>query len=236
MENFKYLIIGGGMTAVAAMKGIREIDPQGSIGVVGMEPDSPYKRPPLSKGLWKGKPLDSIWLKTDELQAKFFLGRRIVSLDPGNLTVQDDQGATYQGEKILLATGGTPRKLPFGGDQIIYYRSLADYKHLADLSQRNLTFAVIGGGFIGSEITAALAMNGRKVTMLFPEEGIGAAIYPHDLSLFLNDYYVKKGVSVWPGDIERSRSQPGKGVTENKKRKRIARGRGDRRDRHPTER
>jgi NADPH-dependent 2,4-dienoyl-CoA reductase/sulfur reductase-like enzyme len=200
MENFKYLIIGGGMTAVAAMRGIRELDQKGSIGLVGLEPDLPYKRPPLSKGLWKGKQLDSIWCKIEDLQAEIHLGRKIVSLDPGSLTVQDDQGTLYKGDKILLATGGTPRRLPFSGDQIIYYRTLADYKRVAELSQRNLTFAVVGGGFIGSEITAALAMNGRQVTMLFPEDGIGAAIYPHDLALSLNDYFSKKGVTVWPGE------------------------------------
>jgi NADPH-dependent 2,4-dienoyl-CoA reductase/sulfur reductase-like enzyme len=201
MENFKYLIIGGGMTAVAAMRGIREIDQQGSIGLVGQETDLPYKRPPLSKGLWKGKQLDSIWCKIEDLQAELHLGRKIVSLDPDTLIIQDDRGTTYKGDKILLATGGTPRHLPFGGDQIIYYRTLPDYKRLAELSQRNLTFAVVGGGFIGSEITAALAMNGRQVTMLFPEGGIGSAIYPHDLSLFLNDYFAKKGVTVWPGEL-----------------------------------
>jgi 3-phenylpropionate/trans-cinnamate dioxygenase ferredoxin reductase subunit len=201
MENYKYLIIGGGMTAAAAVRGIREIDQEGSIGLVGLESDPPYKRPPLSKGLWKGKPLDSIWIKTEDLKAELHLGRKIVSLDPGSLTVKDDQETTYKGEKILLATGGTPRRLPFGGDQIIYYRTLPDYRRLAELSQHNLTFAVVGGGFIGSEIAAALAMNGRQVTMLFPEAGIGAAIYPHDLSLFLNDYYIKKGVTVWPGEV-----------------------------------
>jgi NAD(P)H-nitrite reductase large subunit len=146
MENFKYLIIGGGMTAVAAMRGIREIDQQGSIGLVGQETDLPYKRPPLSKGLWKGKQLDSIWCKIEDLQAELHLGRKIVSLDPDTLIIQDDRGTTYKGDKIMLATGGTPRHLPFGGDQIIYYRTLPDYKRLAELSQRNLTFAVVGGG------------------------------------------------------------------------------------------
>lgn len=201
MENYKYLIVGGGMTGAAAIRGIRELDQEGSIGLVGMESDPPYKRPPLSKGLWKGKPLDSIWIKTEDLKAEFHLGRNIVSLDPGSLTIKDDQGTTYKGEKILLATGGTPRRLPFGSDQIIYYRTLPDYRRLLELSQRNLTFAVVGGGFIGSEIAAALAMNGRQVTLLFPEDGIGAAIYPHDLSLFLNDFYIKKGVTIWPGEV-----------------------------------
>ncbi len=201
MENFKYLIIGGGMTAVAAVHGIREIDQQGSIGVVGLEPDPPYKRPPLSKGLWKGKPLDSVFLKTDDLQVKLVLGRKVVSLDTRNLSVLDDEGNIYKGEKILLATGGTPRRLPFAGDQIIAYRTLADYRHLAELSQSKQTFAVIGGGFIGSEITAALGMNGRQVTMLFPEDGIGGLVYPHEISQFLNGYFTKKGVAIWPGEM-----------------------------------
>ena len=58
MNNYKYLIIGGGMTADAAVSGIREIDSEGSIGLVSAEPDPPYDRPPLSKGLWKGKSIE----------------------------------------------------------------------------------------------------------------------------------------------------------------------------------
>jgi NADPH-dependent 2,4-dienoyl-CoA reductase/sulfur reductase-like enzyme len=58
---------------------------------------------------------------------------------------------------------------------------------------------VIGGGFIGSEIAAALAMNGNKVTMLFPEEGIGSRVYPPEISQYLNDYYRSKGVEVLAG-------------------------------------
>jgi len=61
MPEYKYLIIGGGMTAAAAIKGIREIDTEGSIGVVSEDVDPPYKRPPLSKKLWQGKPFDIVW-------------------------------------------------------------------------------------------------------------------------------------------------------------------------------
>jgi NADPH-dependent 2,4-dienoyl-CoA reductase/sulfur reductase-like enzyme len=200
MEDYKYLIIGTGMTADAAVHGIREIDQQGSIGLVGLETDPPYSRPPLSKGLWKGKPLDSIWCKTESLQVTLNLGRKVVSLDPVNISVQDDQGIIYHGEKLLLATGGAPRLLPFGGDQIIYYRTLADYHRLAKMSADGKTFAVIGGGFIGSEIAAALATNGKKVTMLFPDDGIGSLVYPYDLSQFLNEFFRKKGVEIWSGE------------------------------------
>lgn len=200
MENFKYLIIGAGMTAASAAHGIREIDQQGSIGMIGLENDPPYNRPPLTKGLWKGKPLDSIWRRTEEPPVTLHLGRKIVSIEADSLTAQDDQGNLYRGEKLLLATGGTPRRLPFGGDQITYYRTLADYRGLLKMTETDQTFAVIGGGFIGSEIAAALAMNGKKVTMVLPEDGIGVVIYPHDLSQFITEFFRKKGVEIWSGE------------------------------------
>jgi 3-phenylpropionate/trans-cinnamate dioxygenase ferredoxin reductase component len=61
MLHYTYLIIGGGMTADASVEGIRQIDPNDSIGLISAEPHRPYDRPPLSKGLWKGKLLESIW-------------------------------------------------------------------------------------------------------------------------------------------------------------------------------
>ena len=61
--NYQYVIIGGGMTGAAAVDGIREIDAKGSIGIFSAEADPPYNRPPLSKGLWKGDALESVWRK-----------------------------------------------------------------------------------------------------------------------------------------------------------------------------
>ncbi len=201
MNSYQYLIIGGGMTADAAIKGIREIDPKGSIGLISVEIDPPYNRPPLSKGLWKGKSLESIWRKTESQHVDLQLSRKIISLNADNLVAMDEQGNEFHGEKVLLATGGTPRRLPFGGDDILYFRTLEDYRRLVSMNERGSEFAVIGGGFIGAEIAAALAMNGRKVTMLFPEDGIGARVYPHDLSQFLNDFYRRKGVEVLAGEL-----------------------------------
>jgi NADPH-dependent 2,4-dienoyl-CoA reductase/sulfur reductase-like enzyme len=200
MNNYKYLIIGGGMTADAAVSGIRELDSGGSIGLVSAESDLPYNRPPLSKGLWKGKSLDSVWRKTESKNVSMHLGRKIVSLNAEKQSARDDQGDEYHGEKLLLATGGTSRRFDFGGDDIIYYRTLEDYRRLSKMSKADDDFAVIGGGFIGAEIAAALSMNGKKVTMLFPDDGIGAHMYPHDLSQFLNDYFRKKGVEILSGE------------------------------------
>jgi 3-phenylpropionate/trans-cinnamate dioxygenase ferredoxin reductase subunit len=212
MENFQYLIIGAGMTGDAAVRGIRELDPDGLIGMVGAETDPPYSRPPLTKALWKGKSVDSIWRKTEAMKVSLHLGRKIVSLDPQEMRAADNQGQVYHAEKILLATGGTVRQLPFGGERILYYRTLADYRRLLALSAAKTSFAVIGGGFIGSEIAAALAMNGRHVTMLFPEDGIGALVYPPDLSQFLNDFFRQKGVEVLTGELLTGAEPAGDGI------------------------
>ncbi|HEV8003797.1 MAG TPA: hypothetical protein VGP63_28280, partial [Planctomycetaceae bacterium] len=74
MPNYKYLMVGGGMTADAAIGGIRDVDKTGSIGLIGSETQPPYNRPPLTKGLWKGKPLSSIWRKTDLSGVTLHLG------------------------------------------------------------------------------------------------------------------------------------------------------------------
>jgi len=198
MRSYRYLIVGGGMTADAACRGIREHDTEGSIGLVGAEAHPPYDRPPLSKALWQGKDEASIWRGTDELGVELTLGRRIASLDLGARRATDDRGDEYGYERLLLATGGRPRRLP-GLDDAVYFRTVDDYERLRELSKDGGRFVVIGGGFIGSEIAAALQSNGASVTMLFPGDGIGASLFPASLAGFVTDYYREKGVEVLPG-------------------------------------
>jgi 3-phenylpropionate/trans-cinnamate dioxygenase ferredoxin reductase subunit len=200
VTRYDYLIIGGGMTADAAANGIREKDGRGTIAIVGAEADAPYNRPPLTKGLWKGDSLDSVWRKTDEARVELKLGRRIVTLDPEKKEATDDGGGGYAYGAVLLATGGEPRTLPGAPDGVIYFRTLADYRRTRDLSDRGASFIVIGGGFIGSEIAAGLRLQGREVTMVLRGRGIGARLFPADLSTSLVEYYRKKGVTVHTGD------------------------------------
>lgn len=199
MPHYRYLIVGGGMTADAATLGIREADPSGTMGLIGDDPDPPYSRPPLSKALWKGEPLDGVWRGTAGRGVALHLGRRAVKLDPRSRTVTDDRGAAYTYDKLLLASGGVVRRLPFGGDQVVYFRTLRDYRRLRQAAERPGRFVVIGGGFIGWEIAAALRLVGRDVVMIVPEDGIGARVYPGELSRFLVDYYGQKGVEVRVG-------------------------------------
>jgi NADPH-dependent 2,4-dienoyl-CoA reductase/sulfur reductase-like enzyme len=192
-----YLIVGGGMTAAAAARGIREVDAKGTITILGDEAHRPYARPPLSKALWQGKPEESVWL---ELPAgvEVLTGRRAAGIDRAAHQVRDERGDAHPYRKLLLATGGSPRKLPYGEGRIVYFRTLDDYRGLRALEGARVT--VIGGGFIGSEIAAALAQNGKKVTMIFPETGICARAFPAALTDFVTDYYRKKGVEVLAGE------------------------------------
>jgi 3-phenylpropionate/trans-cinnamate dioxygenase ferredoxin reductase component len=200
MTRYPYLIVGGGMTADAAARGIRELDANAPIGLIGAETDPPYARPPLSKSLWQTGKIEGVWRKTSEVGVDLHLGRRVVTLDLQEKKVTDDRGAGYAFDRLLLATGVTPRRLPFGGEQVMYFRTLEDYRRLRAQAWPGRPFAVIGGGFIGSEIAAALARQDCKVTLLFPEDGIGSRLFPKDLARFLVGYYGENGVDVRPGE------------------------------------
>jgi len=196
MPAYRYLIVGGGMTGDSACRGIREHDASGTIGMFGAEVHEPYARPPLTKALWKGKEESSIWRGTSDLDVELHSGVRIVGLDLDARTVTEETGGQHSYEKLLLATGGTPRRLPGGEDGVIYFRTLDDYRRLHGLAGDGVRVTVVGGGFIGSEIAAALSMNGCDVTIVFPDAGIGAKLFPAELSAFVNGYYREKGVTV----------------------------------------
>ena len=198
MHTTKYLIIGAGMTGDMAAKGIREHDPDGSIALIGADPHPPYKRPLLTKGLWQGAPEEKLWREPAE-GAELVTGRRIVSLDLAAHTATDDAGEDYSWEKLLLATGARPREIP-GAEGVLWYRTLDDYRRLRETAPEGSHVVVIGGGFIGSEIAAGLVGNGCRVTMLFPEPGIGHRLFPEGLSTFVADYYREKGVEVLAGE------------------------------------
>ncbi len=200
MIDTRYLVVGGGMTGDAACRGILDVDPDpDAVLLLSAEHHPPYARPPLTKSLWKGKAESTIWRGTAELGIRERLGRRVVELDLAARTALDDRGDTYVYEKLLLATGGRPRRLPFDDDDVIYLRTLDDYHRLRRLADAAARVVVIGGGFIGSEIAAALAINGTPVTMVFPEPGIGARVLPATLSTALNDYYRDRGVHMVAG-------------------------------------
>lgn len=193
-----YLIIGGGMAADAAAHGIREADRGGSIVILSAEPDPPYDRPPLSKKLWQGKPIDSIWRNAGETGAEVHLGVSAEEVNARDHKVLEASGIVYSYRKLLIATGGSPRTFPFGGSDVVYFRTMEDYRRTRELADKGEQFVVIGGGFIGTEIAAALAMNRKSVTLVFPGESLVDRVMPPDLAQYITSYYSEKGVHLLP--------------------------------------
>jgi NADPH-dependent 2,4-dienoyl-CoA reductase/sulfur reductase-like enzyme len=147
------------------------------------------------------------------MNVELLLNHKVTELDVEKKYIRDESGEEHRYDKLLLSTGGSPVHLPFGGDDIIYFRDLHDYQRLRALSEQKEHFLVIGGGFIGSEIAAALTMVGKKVTMVFPEPSLGANVYPNELSHFLNDYYRGKGVDVVSNESVESLTKDGSRLT-----------------------
>jgi NADPH-dependent 2,4-dienoyl-CoA reductase/sulfur reductase-like enzyme len=198
MAEYRYVLVGGGMTAHAAAQAIRSREPTAAIAMITDEAVAPYARPPLSKGLWTGQEEGSIWLPSvDGLTLR--TGARVAALDRGSRRVVLADGESIGYERLLLATGATPRRLPFEAPGIVYFRTVEDFRRVQALPVGKHV-AVIGGGFIGSEMAAGLTAAGYRVTLIFPEEGIGARIFPRDLSLHLNGYYAEHGVEVRAGE------------------------------------
>jgi len=208
MKTYTYVIVGGGLAGASAVQGIRELDKKGAILLIGGEQHLPYDRPPLSKKLWFGqKTVDEIFLHPrefyDQNGVDLLLGAFVTSLDAKQKTIADDEGRTFHYGKLLLATGGVPTRLPIpGGDieGICYYRSLDDYLRLRKEAVGGKSAVVVGGGFIGSEIAAALTVNKVKVTLIFPGAYICSRVFPEPLARALEYNFVQRGVEILTGD------------------------------------
>lgn len=207
-NSYAYAIVGGGLAAASAIQGIRERDPDHPIILLSREGDFPYHRPPLSKDLWLGKKkVEDIFVQSaDYFQTQgveLKLSTEITDLDPSRHEVRDAQGNVYRYEKLLLATGGAPRLLDIPGgtvDGICYYRNLADYRRIRAEATPGKSAVVIGGGFIGSEIAAALNSNQVSVTMIFPDEYLVRRVFPESLGQAIQEQYRKRGIRVFTGD------------------------------------
>jgi len=214
---YSHIILGGGLTGAAAVEGIRQHDAKGPILLISAEPDLPYDRPPLTKQLWTGKKkVEQIFVQPQSFYTDhgvdLKLSTEVTELNVTSHTVRDSAGNPYRYNKLLLATGGTPRRLAIpGGDLkgISYYRTLRDYQQLRAAVTPGKSAVVIGGGFIGSEIAASLNINQVAVTIIFPQQWLVSRIFPEPLGRSLTDYYRSKGVTVFSEDTSTSIQQNG---------------------------
>lgn len=217
VDTHKYVLVGGGLAGASAIKGIREYDTVGSILLIGQEAHEPYNRPPLTKDLWSGKKeVDGIFVNPKSFYAEqrvdLQLDCKIVALDNSQKIVADKRGKQYHYEKLLLATGGSPRRLNIPGaemDGICYFRYLEDYLAIRPAATPGKSAVVVGGGFIGSEIAAALAINDVQVTMIFPEPYMVYRIFPEELGRALSKIYQERGITSLVEDVPVSFAKDG---------------------------
>lgn len=214
---YDYVIVGGGLTGASAVEGIREFDPTGSILLICEENHLPYDRPPLSKKLWFGKmKVEDIFLHSHEFYDKhavtLALGSKIARIDPVKKTVTNTDEKAFSYGKLLLATGCKVKSLTIPGsdlDGICYFRSLDDYLRIREVAAEGKSAVVVGGGFIGSELVAALNINKLNVTMIFPGKLLCDRVFPDYLGHAVQRRYVEKGVRVFPSDKPVSFSKSG---------------------------
>jgi NAD(P)H-nitrite reductase large subunit len=217
VPTYPYIIVGGGLAAGSAVSGIREVDKDGPVLVIGRERHLPYDRPPLSKQLWFGKKtVEQIFVHDqgfyDQNGVKLALGREVVAVDAEQKLVTDGEGNTYGYRKLLLATGGVPRALSVAGGDLgglCYYRFLDDYLKVRAEASEGKSAVVIGGGFIGSEMAAALNISKLHVTMIFPSEYLCQRVFPRALGRAIQHEYIARGVEVLSGEETASLGQRG---------------------------
>lgn len=203
-HDYEFLIVGGGMTADAAAKGIRQRGARGSIGIIGEEQTAPFPRPDLSKRLWADPDHDGTDADLDtsaETGAVLHLGERAVSLDTTSRCVLTTSGDTFGYGRLLLATGGRPRRIEglAPSERTFYFRTLDDYQRLRTLAEGRPDVVVVGGGYIGSEIACALVQHGCSVTLVHPEDVLGSRQFPADLARRYESLFTVAGVRVRGG-------------------------------------
>lgn len=207
-ENYNYIIIGAGLAGISAAKAIRELDEKSSVLLVGKECHPPYNRPPLSKDLWFGdKKAEEIFVEPlsfyldNHIELK--LGTTINQIDADKKAITDKERRELGFEKLLIATGGTPRRLGIPGKRdpgVCYFRDLDDFTRLSQLITPSTRVLVIGGGFIGSEMAAAASSKTNQVSMLFPEQNLCASVFPVSLGETVGRRYRNRGIELVSGD------------------------------------
>lgn len=203
-DSYDYVIVGAGMAGDAAARGIREVDPDGTVLVVGREPTAPVTRPALTKKLWTDPEFafDQVWLPTaEEARAELLLGESVVAVDTAARTVTTDADVTVGYGALLLATSGHPRRLPGVEDsgRVIYFRTVRDYERLRDLAGGGRHVVVVGGGYIGTELAAALVQNDTRVTLVFTQDVLTGSTFPDALARRVERRYAEAGVTLLRG-------------------------------------
>lgn len=201
---YDVLIVGAGHAGAQAAVALRQRKFEGSIAIVGDEPDLPYERPPLSKDYLSGhKPFERMLIRPAEFWAArdvgMLMGRRILSIDAQARLAIAQTGEVFGYGRLVWATGGHPRRLSCPGHDLRGVHCVRGRGDV-DLLRRDLgpaqRVAVIGGGYIGLEAAAVLAKLGKSVTVLEAQDRVLARVAGEALSRFYEAEHRAHGVDV----------------------------------------
>ena len=202
MMKFELVIAGGGLTAARAIKSYREADGSGRIALLAQEPNLPYHRPALSKRFLRGETTDAPFAEDASFyrdhDVEVLLETPVTSIDPGNRLVTTEDGPVHY-DKLLIATGATPRRLRVPGadlDGVFSLRTLQDSARIRAAAGSAERAVVVGGGFIGMEVAASLRQLGLEVTLIHMGQGLFDLLGSPELSEQLLALYRDHGVDV----------------------------------------
>jgi 3-phenylpropionate/trans-cinnamate dioxygenase ferredoxin reductase component len=218
-----YVIAGGGLAAAKAAETLRDEGFDGEIVLLGSEPERPYERPPLSKGYLQGTDSrDSVYVHPADWYAEHRVDLRegvtVTAIDRGSSAVAIS-GPAGDGElsydKLLLATGASPRRLDFPGsdrEEVLYLRTLADSDRLRSAFQPGTRVVVAGAGWIGLETTAAARTAECAVTVLEPQPSALHDQLGPELGAIFTDLHRSHGVEFRFGE-QAAEFRPGMVIT-----------------------
>ncbi|TVP58040.1 MAG: NAD(P)/FAD-dependent oxidoreductase [Gemmatimonadales bacterium] len=193
-----FVIVGGGMAADAAARGIRAVDPERPILLFSSEPHPPYDRPPLSKGLWHGTPEERIWRDTADESVTVRVDSMVTAIDPECREIELSNGERQGYEGLVLATGCRPRRLPGDPSGVVYFRDFESYRTVRRAADEGRRIAIIGGGFIGTELGASLRDSGSSVSLHYPEGAPLERILPGPLPRRIAEAFADRGIELHP--------------------------------------
>lgn len=212
------VIIGAGECGTRAAFALREQGFDGAVTLIGAEPHLPYERPPLSKDATIG---DAPAIKAIADPARFaeqgidlVLSTTATSIDRANRTVRLADGCDLAYDKLLLATGAVPRRLPLPGtgSRTAYLRSFDDAQRIRGHIRQGARLAIVGGGFIGLEMAASARRLGAEVTIVEAQPRILMRGVPEEIAAIVHDTHLTEGVDIVCGDGIATIEDDGAGV------------------------
>jgi 3-phenylpropionate/trans-cinnamate dioxygenase ferredoxin reductase component len=226
-----FVIVGAGMAGGKAVETLREEGFDGRIVLLGAEPDRPYERPPLSKDYLRGEAeRQTIYLQEDagwyaEHDVELRPSTVVASLDvaDGAVVLADGERVGY--DRLLLATGAEPKRLPVPGadlDGVHVLRTVEDSDALRAVLDAGGRLVVVGAGWIGCEVAASARQRGMEVTLIESLSVPLERVLGPELGAFYRDVHLDHGVELRLGDgveafeggdrVERVRTSDGASV------------------------